>query len=296
MVRLRRRNTLWLTALGLLIALGLLTETTMALPVQAFFVLSYLGVWVASMVEFGAGQNTLLDQLRQVPVRGKITPDGKEALERAKGRGGFMGKQLTLLDMGMIAIQTDIGQMQMRKAKSVSKDDDGVRPFIMMHVQRQAAGRNAVVRFEVDNHYGERLFVHEQRSFLREGEMNIIADHQLRLRDNDEIAGTGDWEVRAYVDNNLVGVQTFSLSPSVSERNRRLSGASEEKPRSAPQTASAPAPERRIRTRNVAFDVVDEEPQPRPARLQDLLEQPAPEERLNLNTARRQRTGRDDVE
>jgi len=282
MIRFRRRNTPWLVMMGLLIGLALLSETTMALPLQAFFIVSYLAMIAASSVEAGQNHQTLLDSLRLMAVRNQIMPDGREAAERAKARGGFPNPRLIVLDTGLIAAQVGQGEMSMRRAKSFSKDDDGVQPFITLHVQKPEAGRNVVVRFEIEDHNGTRVFIHTMRTFLREGETNILSDHQLRLSGNDEVQGAGDWELRVYVDDQLTALQPVTLSPSITERNRRLAG--DARPASRPQ-------------QRTAYDIIDEVPEERPARLQDLLEKPATPERRNIGTARRTRAqGFDDVE
>ena len=96
------------------------------------------------------------------------------------------------------------------------------------------------------------MYIHEMRSFLREGEMSIMADHHLPLAGNSDIQGAGDWDLRTYVDGNLVSIQNFSLAPSINERNRRLSGD--------------------YSSSSSQYDVIDEEPEEVPLRLQELLQ------------------------
>jgi len=281
MIRFRRRNTLWLVMMGLLVSLALLSETMMPLALQAFLIISYLAAFAASSLEAGSAGQTILDSLRLLAVRNQITADGREAAERAKARGGFPNPRLTVLDGGLIAAQVGAGEMNMRRAKSFSKDDDGVQPFIILHVQKPEAGRNVIVRFEIEDHNGDRIFIHSTRTFLREGEMNILSDHQLRLSGNDEVQGAGDWELRVYIDDQLTAIQPLILAPSITERNRRLAG--DARPSSRPQRSS--------------FDIIDEIPEERPARLQDLLEKPVNPDRRSIGTARRTRSqGFGDVE
>jgi hypothetical protein len=100
----------------------------------------------------------------------------------------------------------------------VSKDDDGVRPFVSLHVQPESADQTALIRFEIMDQNGQTQYVHEMRTYLRDGEMNILADHHLPLMANEQIAGAGDWDLRVFVNGTLMGAHAFNLSPSINER------------------------------------------------------------------------------
>jgi hypothetical protein len=58
--------------------------------------------------------------------------------------------------------------------------------------------------------------------YLRSGEMNILADHHLPLMDNPYVEGMGDWDLRVFVGDGLVGIHNFSLAPSYEDRRARL--------------------------------------------------------------------------
>lgn len=252
MIRLKRRNTAWLTALGMVIAFALLAGAATP-PVQALLLGIFAIAMVASTVELGPERESLIDAIRRAPIRQRVSPQAKEATERAKARGGYVNNNLMLLDVGLIAIQSSYEGMAMRRTRNVSKDDDGVRPFVTLYVDPSEAERTARIRFEICNQFGEEMYIHEMRTFLREGEMSIMADHHLPLAGNSDIQGAGDWDLRTYVDGNLVSIQNFSLAPSLNERNRRLSG----------DYSSS------------QYDVIDEEPEEVPLRLQELLQNDA---------------------
>jgi hypothetical protein len=261
MVRLRQRNIAWLSALGLLIGFGLLAGgTSVSLPVQ----LALLGIFgvamVASLVEFGRSRTTLLETLRRAPIRQRISPQAKEAQERARARGGYVSDALMMIDVGLIAVQSSHEGMAMRRTRSISKDDDGAQPFVTFFVDSVEADRNAIVRFEMIDHYGQVRFVHEVRSYLREGEMNVMSDHRLPLADNADITGAGDWELRVLVDGRLMGLHHFTLSPSLTERTRRLA-----------RTQGTLIHDPRDEDEETFFDIIDEAPQPKTPRIQDLL-------------------------
>jgi hypothetical protein len=163
----------------------------------------------------------------------------------------------------------------MRRTRNVSKDDDGVRPFITLHVLPEEAERQALIRYEIYNHLGEEQYVHEMKTYLREGELSLLADHHLPLAGNRGVDGNGDWDLRVYVDNNLIGMHNLMLSPSVNERRRRLSGEEE----------LAPARESR---RSLADSVIVEEAEePQTTQLKDLLQEPVSSGRGGRSRGRR---------
>ena len=215
------------------------------------------------MVELGPERETLLQVLNRAPVRRRITPQAREAAERAAARAGYFNRSgIVMLDIGLIAMQAGAEGMAMRRTRNISKDDDGARPFITLFVMPEEAERQAVIRYEIYNHLGEEQYVHEMKTYLREGELSLLADHHLPLAGNHGVDGNGDWDLRVYVDNSLIGMHNLMLAPSVTERRRRLSGEAE---------AGAEQPARR---RNLADAVIVEEPeQPQTAQLKDLLQQ-----------------------
>jgi hypothetical protein len=93
------------------------------------------------------------------------------------------------------------------------------------------------------------------RTYLREGEFNVMADHHLPLAGNNDVSGHGDWDVRVYIDGNLVAVHHFMLAPSMNERAQRLCG------------------ERLQLEDDPLYEIIDEEPQELTPKLQDLLKQ-----------------------
>lgn len=267
MIRLRRRNTVWLAFMAILTALGMLAAgQVLAAPLVIQFVLLAIFALaaVASVVELGRERETLMDALRRAPIRQRVSPQAKEALERARSRGGFANDALIMLDVGLIAIQSSHEGMAMRRTRSISKDDDGARPFVTLHVDPAEAERNAKIRFEIYNQHGDEQFVHEMKVFLREGEMNIMTDHHLPLAGNRDITGAGDWDLRVYLDDNLVGLHNFMLAPSMTERQRRLAGEVEFSPNDEYSSSN--------------FDIIDEVQEEIPPRLQDLLEGQAPKQ------------------
>ena len=260
MIRLRRRNTAWLMAMGGLIGFALL-----AAPVSVAVQLALIGAFavavIASMVEMGPDQETIIDALQRAPIRRRITPQAREASERAASRAGYFNRNgIVMLDLGLIAMQTGMDGLAMRRTRNISKDDDGVRPFITLYIHGEEAERQSVIRFEMYNQQGEEQYVHEMKTYLREGEMNILTDHHLPLAGNRVIDGSGDWDLKVYVDGNLIGMQNILLSPSVNERRRRLSGEAEYSGELS-------------RSSKNDYVIIDEVEQPATTQLKDLLNQ-----------------------
>jgi hypothetical protein len=131
------------------------------------------------------------------------------------------------MDIGLIALEREDQGATLRRTQSISKDDDGVRPYLVLNIDPAEADRSAKLRFEIIDQNGKEVYVYEMNLFLRDGELNILPDHHLPLRSNPQIVGTGQWDLRVYLDRTMLGVHTFSLTPSSAERAERLSGRSE---------------------------------------------------------------------
>ncbi len=221
-MRIRKRNIAWLSVLAALIGVAFLSGTVgpqaMTLLVGMFAV-----AFVASMLEFRPTR--WRESIAVSPLtRMRMSNDAREAAERARRRlGSYAVSNLTLLDIGLISSHASPEGMVMRKSRSVSGDDDGVRPFISLHVPPGDADRGALVRFEIIDQNGDQRYVHEMRTYLRDGEMNILADHHLPLLTNADLGRSGgEWDLRVSVDSTWLGMLSFSVSPSVFQREREL--------------------------------------------------------------------------
>jgi len=216
-MRLRKRNTAWLLILAALLGIVLLSGAA-TVEVAAALIALYAVALLASIIEIQPSQ--LIDRSRSSLTSMRMSSDAREAVERARRRGSLTNPDLTLLDIGLITTHSGREGMVMRRTRSVSLDDDGVRPFITLHVQPESADRHALIRYEIIDQNGDTQYVHEMRTFLRDGEMNILADHHLRLYDNERSLGAGDWDLRVMIDGALVAAYSFTMAPSVEERVR----------------------------------------------------------------------------
>jgi hypothetical protein len=217
-MRFKRRNFAWLTVLGALVAVAVLSGVA-AVEVSAALIGLFLLAAAATVIEFQPER--LLDRSRSSLTMMRMSSEAREAVERAHRRGSYFDDGLTLLDVGLITAQSNRDGMVMRRTRSASLDDDGVRPFITLHVQPEESERTVRIRFEIIDGNGEQRYVHEMRTYLRDGEMNILADHQLPLAENQALQ-SGDWDLRVSVDGKLIGAHMFTLAPSLNDRLRRF--------------------------------------------------------------------------
>ncbi|MBA3872027.1 MAG: hypothetical protein H0X30_23010 [Anaerolineae bacterium] len=219
-MRFRKRNTAWLAALTALIMVAIVSG--FATPTAMIALIALLGVALAaSFIE--VRPNRLREAIPTSPLSMmRMSAQAREASERARRRGSSAPPGLALLDIGLIALVTSPdGSMIMRRGRQVSLDDKGVRPYITLNIDPQSADHNATVRFEIIDHNGQTQYVHEMKTFLRDGEMNILADTQLPLFDNERLAGAGDWDLRVSVDGLTMGLLSFTTTPSVIARTRQ---------------------------------------------------------------------------
>ena len=252
MIRLRRSMP-WLVAIGSMITFALVTAST-SVAVQITLLGLFAAAVAGTLFNYGGPTRQLFSSLLSRSNDLRASPQAREAIERARSLGSLDNPDIRLIDIGLIALQSGPEGMAMRRTRSVSRDDDGIRPFLTLQVGGHAAERSALIRFEVFDHHGEKLFRHEMRSYLRAGRMNVLSEHHLPLARNDSIEGSGDWDLHVYVNDELVGLYGFVLSPSVADRRRRLAGS-----RSAARRGAASA----------AHDV--------PISLRDLIEQSEPD-------------------
>lgn len=218
-MRFKRQNTIWLSFLLGMIGLAVLGGAT---PAMAGILIGLFAV-AAGLALFPRPEKIMetIQQTANRPARG-ASPEAREATARAIQRGSRIAPDLALMDVGLIASgMTDEG-MVMRRADEISKDDQGARPFIVLKVDPSAADRRARLRFEMIDHTGKEQYIHEMDVYLRDGEMNILADTHLPLDGNDRIEGMGQWDLRVYLDGELTAMHGFSLSPSYEERRNRL--------------------------------------------------------------------------
>ncbi len=245
-MRIRRRNLAWLAILGALVMLAVLSGAALNPAVTLALLGMYAFAVAASVLEFQPTQ--LLDRSRSSLTQMRMSAEARESVERARRRTGNLDNGLTVLDIGLISSQSSSEGMVMRKSRSISLDDDGVRPFITLHVQPERADQQVLLRFEILDGGGQARYVHEMKTYLRDGEMNILADHHLPLAAAKLDAG--EWDLRVFVDGALQAAHTFTMTPSLRERYRRFEDARENLSVPAPKEEEPLSLEELLRSRN----------------------------------------------
>jgi hypothetical protein len=236
-MRYRKSSTSWLVALAALTGIAVLSGTaTVAVQVALLALFA-----TALVLTLSPGRPARIVRVaRASGAAARMSADAREAAARARREGALGTTDLTLLDIGLIALESSDEGMHMRRTSSPSLDDDALRPFVTLHVQPTAAERRALVRFELRDGQGKSRYVHELRPYLRAGDMNLLADHQLPLRENPDALQAGDWDLRLFIDGRLMADHVFTLTPSLENRfarARRLESR-EPAPRSTPADQS----------------------------------------------------------
>lgn len=217
-MRLRERNIAWVAVMGVMVGIAIISGG-LSLGVSAMLMGAFGAAAAASLIELRPARLRLIEKVPRSPLVGRrMSPQAREAVERARRRGGYIDPTLTLMDVGLITSQSGHDGVVMRRTRTVSPDDDGVRPFITLYVEPEGADRHALLRFEIIDHNGQQQYVHEMKTYLRDGQMNILADHHLPLIGNERIHGGGEWDLRVVVDGALVGAFSFAMNPSLTER------------------------------------------------------------------------------
>ena len=232
-MRIRRQNVAWLAILGAMIMVAALSSVASPAVTLALLTL-YAFAAAASLLDFQP--NRIIDRSRSSLTQMRMSAEAREAVERARRRTGVSDNGLNVLDIGLISSQSSQEGMVMRKTRAISLDDDGVRPFITLHIQPERADQQVLIRYEILDGSGNARYVHEMKTYLREGEMNILADHHLPLASNTIKLDAGDWDLRVFVDGALQAAHTFTMTPSLRERYRRFEQARDNlsEPKAAP--------------------------------------------------------------
>lgn len=227
-MRLRQENLPWLVVIAAMLGLALLPGA--ATGGLGILLLGCGGLALASSLSLKPGAlqpARLRAALPDMPARSReaeVSEAARDAVERARRHSGAgLTPGLTLLDVGLICARLGPQGMTMRMGRSFSGDDDGLRPYVSLHVPEHEAERGARLRFEIRDQRGATCFAHEQEVWLREGQRDVLSDNQLPLAGNAELPrSAGEWELRVSVDGAPLGMLTFEMTPSLRRRSEEL--------------------------------------------------------------------------
>ncbi len=216
-----RGTVVWLLIVGLALALTLIAGSLPAL-VGAGLLLAYL-VLVAAIAR-NVDISTLVEALpsRRAP---ELEPSevAREAMARARSHPHY-DALVRLLDIGLIVDEPRPDGLSLRRGRFISLDDDGLRPFAIVSVPELLANRVSRVRFELRDESGKPQYIYEADKWLQAGENAILPDYRLPIRRNKQGSlEPGAWTVHCEVDGGMLGIHTFSLTPSLAMRRRQMS-------------------------------------------------------------------------
>lgn len=217
MIRVRRRDRLWLTLVSVLAALAIFaTEVATSVKIG---ILGLFVIMVAVAVFDIDALGTVRRQVMQERPRG--TAQAREALNRAMNSGGGDWVGLWLEDFGFIASVRDEEGLTFERTRAVNNAYDGVRPYVQLMAGEGMAERRVRVRYELVDATGEVRFIQEDNAYLRSGVNTLHPDQHLPLGDIPP-SQMGQWDARVYVDGRLIGVLGLTIGPTDDERLGRL--------------------------------------------------------------------------
>ncbi len=220
-MRIKQRDQIWLAIIGVLTAIAFFAAPNADLVLR----LGALAAFAAAVGLVIARPS--LAQIRQQISAAAARPGGtkaaQEAVQRAVARGEVPPVDLELSDIGLIASESSQDGMTFRRTREVSNADDGVRPYIQLKAGALNAERRALVRYELIDPTGETAFVYEEKIYLQLGDNTLHPDQHLPLAGALTPEKLGRWDLHAFVDGRLVGMLTFTVTPTDDERLARLS-------------------------------------------------------------------------
>lgn len=220
MFQYSQRGTLvWLFIIGM--ALGL-TMAAGEIPAEAgaALIAAYL-----ALVVFVTSRGQIASVLDSLPAIGshQAQPSeiAREAIARARRHPNY-DALVQLIDVGLVVDEQRPDGLSLRRGRFISLDDDGIRPFAIFHVPDVLSERVGKIRFELRDESGEVQYVYETEQWLKEGENTILPNYRFPVRSNKNGLDAGSWTAHVMLDEGVLGIHNFSLSPSLTDRRRQL--------------------------------------------------------------------------
>ncbi|NLX10984.1 MAG: hypothetical protein GXY36_15145 [Chloroflexi bacterium] len=215
-----RGTVVWLLIVGMVLGLTLFAgEIPNAVGAALLAAYMAMVLLVARNVRIGSVFESLPNPRAR---RAQPTEVGREAAARARNHPDY-DSLIDLLDIGLVVDEQRPDGVSLRRGRFISLDDDGIRPFAIVHVPETLDEHLAHVRFEMRDEAGRAQYVYEDEKWLRAGETPLLPDYRLPVRRNQKPLDAGNWSMRVLVDGGLVGVHHFNLAPSLVERRRMMS-------------------------------------------------------------------------
>jgi hypothetical protein len=215
-----RGTLVWLFIVGMALGLTLIAGEVPAAAAAALLA-GYLALaWmVVRNVQLGNLINVLPSRMTRQP---QPTEVAREAVARARNHPKY-DSLVQLLDTGLIVDEQRPDGLALRRGRFITLDDDGVRPFAILHVPEVLGQRMARFRFELRDESGHPQYVYETEKWLDAGENVVLPDYRLPIRNHKTGIIPGGWSSHVMLDDRMLGIHSFSISPSVAERLRQVS-------------------------------------------------------------------------
>jgi hypothetical protein len=216
----RRGTLIWLLIVGAALVLSL-SAGNVPLALGGVLLAAYMMLVLA--VTRGMELAPLLEML---PLPGSREPASTEVAREAMARAMRHPQHDTLiqlLDVGLVVDEQRPDGTALRRGRFISLDDDGIRPFAIVHVPPGLSGRMGLVRFEVRDESGQLQYVYETEKWLQAGENALLPDYRLPIRKKAKTLEPGSWTAQVSIDGGVLGIHTFNLAPSLKARRRMMS-------------------------------------------------------------------------
>lgn len=212
----QRGNKLWLAILSGVVGVAVLSGVTSPVVTAALLtllVLAGIGTF------FEIDPRSALQSVQRARLSAQMTPDAREAIDRATRGTSRDRSGIVLMDIGLITTETTRSGMDIRRGRRVTGDADGLRPYVTLHVDRARSDARARVVFEIIDQAGERQFIRQEMLRLREGAIDVVPTHHLPLSGRADLS-QGGWELRVTIDDVPVAILPFTFSIGVRDRLR----------------------------------------------------------------------------
>lgn len=154
--------------------------------------------------------------------KGQTSTNARNASYNVMHHPDYDGYNYILRDIGLIIDETNRHGIKLRQVRFVSLDDDSIRPYVVLNTRQNFHAQSVIVRFEIRDSAGERQFICEMNYWMRAGDNILLPDYRLPLRNNERIVNHGKWDLQIWINNSIVGIHNFDVSPSIEARRRQF--------------------------------------------------------------------------
>jgi hypothetical protein len=129
---------------------------------------------------------------------------------------------VTLVDLGLVMNQKrrDGAWQPVGLVTLASLDDGAIQPFVRVNFAAGRGERLALVEFAIFDQSGNKMFTHEMKQWVRDGDNLLTCERLLPLLDNPDLGRAGVWDLRITVDGIIAGVHGFTMQPAENRISR----------------------------------------------------------------------------